>query len=82
MSTTSAKAYEYTTETLFSGVQDAMQRQGFVSISEYVSLRKGIREESEIELLEVGVLPFVFRTLSTLCSNAVSKQREYFSCVS
>jgi len=54
MSTSSAKAYEYTTETLFSGTQDAMQRQGFVSISEFVSLRKGIKEESEIDLLEVA----------------------------
>jgi hypothetical protein len=35
-------------------MQDAMQRQAFVSISEYVSLRQGIKDVSEIELLEVA----------------------------
>jgi len=54
MSTSSAASYEYTTEVLFEGTQDAMQRQGFVSISEYVALNRGIRTEEEISLLEVA----------------------------
>jgi len=54
LSTSSAKTYEYTTETLFSGVQDAMQRAGFVSVSEFVSLRRGVVPEKDIRLLEVA----------------------------
>lgn len=55
LSTASAKAYEYTTESLFSGVQDAMQRAGFVSVSELITLRKGAGvEEENIRLLEVA----------------------------
>lgn len=54
LSTKSARAYEYTTESLFSGCQDAMQRQSFVSISEFVALRKGIVEEEDITLLDVA----------------------------
>ena len=54
LSTRSARSYEYTTESLFSGCQDAMQRQSFVSISEFVALRRGIVEEEDIMLLEVA----------------------------
>uniref|UniRef100_A0A7S0HS78 Methyltransferase type 11 domain-containing protein n=1 Tax=Hanusia phi TaxID=3032 RepID=A0A7S0HS78_9CRYP len=54
LSTRSARTYEYTTESLFSGSQDAMQRQSFVSISEHISLLKGIKEEHEMKLLEVA----------------------------
>lgn len=55
LSSKSAKSYEYTTESLFSGVQDAMQRAGFVSVSEFVTLRRGKGvEEENIKLLEVA----------------------------
>jgi ubiquinone/menaquinone biosynthesis C-methylase UbiE len=54
LSMRSARSYEYTTESLFSGCQDAMQRQSLVSISEFVALRRGIVEEKDITLLEVA----------------------------
>jgi len=54
LSSKSARSYEYTTEALFSGSQDAMQRQGLVSISEFVALNKGIKDEEELSLLEVA----------------------------
>jgi len=54
LSVQSARSYEYTTEALFSGCQDAMQRQSLVSISEFVALTSGVVAEADLKLLEVA----------------------------
>lgn len=50
----SAKVYEFSTETLFFGRQDAMQRTTLVPISEYVASRAGATPSSEMRLLEIA----------------------------
>ena len=54
LSVKSARSYEYTTEALFSGCQDAMQRQSLVSISEFMALRSGVVPEENMSLLEIA----------------------------
>lgn len=55
MSTNSAKVYETSTETLFLGRQDAMQRQTLVPLSSFVREKQSQGKlASELRLLEVG----------------------------
>ncbi|EFJ52588.1 hypothetical protein VOLCADRAFT_103077 [Volvox carteri f. nagariensis] len=55
LSERSGALYEFTTESLFSGMQDAMQRTSLIPISEYVrEAELGGRGVSELRLLEVA----------------------------
>lgn len=55
MSTDSSKVYEASTETLFLGRQDAMQRLTMVPLGKFVDERNGSPAESrKLDLLEVG----------------------------